>query len=187
MIRFEDYIQLKAFARQDGLMLAALWTASFACITKLSAGLLGNFLALATPFFVGWRVLRFRDRILDGTISFRRSYAFAFFMFIYASLVFALVQWAYFRYLDGGIFASTITDTLRLLTPVYTQNGISAAQITETINLVQMLTPIQWAFMFLMQNVLIGTIVGFPIAAVCRRGKLIKPIKRDNNNFLNPQ
>ncbi len=175
MIRFEDYIQLKAFARQDGMMLAALWTASFACMTKLAAGLLGNVLALATPFFVGWRVMRFRDCILGGTISFRRSFAFAFFMFVYASLLFALVQWAYFRYLDGGIFAHTLVDTLRMLTPVYTQNGISAAQITETIDLVQMLTPIQWAFMFLMQNTIVGVLVGFPIAAVCKRANSSTP------------
>ena len=30
----EEYIQLKAFARQDGAMLSLLWIGSFACYIK---------------------------------------------------------------------------------------------------------------------------------------------------------
>ena len=157
-------MQLKAFARQDGMMLAVLWIASFACMTVIPAGAFGNLLALATPFFVVWRLIQFRDKVLDGTASFRRSFAFAFYVFVYASLVFA-----YFRFLDGGAFASAIGESLRLLATVYEQNGISNTQITESINLVPMLTPVQWAFIFLMQNLAIGAVVSVPIAAVCKR------------------
>lgn len=171
MIRIEDFMQLKAFARQDGMALAALWIASFACMTVLPAGALGNLLALATPFLVAWRLIHFRDAVLDGKVSFRRSFAFAFYTFVYASLVFALVQYAYFRFLDQGAFASAIVESLRRLAPVYLQSGISQAQIDDSINVVSMLTPVQWAFMFLMQNLAIGAIVSVPIAAVCRRSR----------------
>lgn len=162
-------MQLKAFARQDGMMLAVLWIASFACMTVIPAGAFGNLLALATPFFVVWRLIQFRDKVLDGTASFRRSFAFAFYVFVYASLVFALAQFAYFRFLDGGTFASAIGESLRLLAPVYEQNGISKAQIDDYMRLVSMLTPVQWAFIFLMQNLAIGAVVSVPIAAVCKR------------------
>lgn len=155
-------MQLKAFARQDGMMLAVLWIASFACMTVIPAGAFGNLLALATPFFVVWRLIQFRDKVLDGTASFRRSFAFAFY-------VFALAQFAYFRFLDGGAFASAIGESLRLLAPVYEQNGISKAQIADSMRLVSMLTPVQWAFIFLMQNLAIGAVVSVPIAAVCKR------------------
>lgn len=53
MINVAHLVQLKAFARQDALLLALLWAASFACIMMLNAGLIGNILALATPFLVG--------------------------------------------------------------------------------------------------------------------------------------
>lgn len=91
MINVAHLVQLKAFARQDALLLALLWAASFACIMMLNAGLIGNILALATPFLVGKRLAAFRTQALYGVISFRRAYAYSLYVFIYASLVFALV------------------------------------------------------------------------------------------------
>lgn len=170
MIRIEDFLQLKAFARQDALILSAVWTVSFLCVTMAAAGTLGNLLAIATPFVVGWRLIKFRDNILGGGISFRRAFAYAFYVFAYASLVFALVQFAYFRFLDHGVFAATIGESMRLLTPLYKENGISTQQIKQSIDLVAMLTPVQWAFIFMMQNLFIGAIASLPIAAVCKRG-----------------
>ncbi len=171
MIKIEDFMQLKAFARQDALILALLWTASFACITVLPAKALGDLLALATPFLVGWRLVRFRNDTLGGTISFRRAFAYSLYEFAYASLIFALVQFAYFRFLDNGAFASATTETMRMLTPIYEQNGMTKAQINESISIIKMLTPIQWAFMFMMNNLLVGAVASIPIAAICKKSK----------------
>lgn len=169
MIRIENFIQLKAFARQDAFVLSLLWIVSFACVTVVQAGPLGNLLTLATPFFIAWRLSKFRDQALCGFISFRRAFAYSAYTFFYASLVFALAQFAYFRYLDHGAFASMITESMRLLAPIYEQNGISKADLSNNINIVSMLTPIQWAFLFMMQNVIIGVVASLPIAAVCMR------------------
>ncbi len=171
MVRIEDFMQLKAFARQDALMLALLWTASFACFMMLNAGALGNLLALATPFFVGWRLVRFRDGVLGGTISFRRAYAYSIYEFAYAALVFALVQFAYFRFLDNGAFASALTESMRTLAPIYKQNGMTQAQLNESMGLVKMLTPVQWAFMFMMHNLFVGMVASLPVAAICMRSR----------------
>lgn len=169
MIRIEDFVQLKAFARVDALLLALLWTASFACIMTGAAGLIGNLLALATPFFVCWRTALFRERVLGGRLSLRRAYAYSLYCFLYAALVFALVQWAYFRFIDGGTFAKTLADTMQAVAPLYEQNGISRSEITQTMQAVSALTPIQWAFMFMMQNMAIGAVASIMVAAVCRR------------------
>lgn len=113
MINVAHLVQLKAFARQDALLLALLWAASFACIMMLNAGLIGNILALATPFLVGKRLAAFRTQALYGVISFRRAYAYSLYVFIYASLVFALVQYAYFQFLDNGAFVESMATTLK--------------------------------------------------------------------------
>ena len=67
MIRIENFIQLKAFARQDALILSLLWIASFACVVMIPAGALGNLLALTTPFIVAWRLSKFRDQALNAS------------------------------------------------------------------------------------------------------------------------
>lgn len=163
MINVAHLVQLKAFARQDALLLALLWAASFACIMMLNAGLIGNILALATPFLVGKRLAAFRTQALYGVISFRRAYAYSLYVFIYASLVFALVQYAYFQFLDNGAFAELITTTMKQVAPVYEQNGVSKEEIK--------ITPVQWAFMFMMQNLFIGAIISLPIALIGKRNR----------------
>lgn len=172
MTRLEKFMQLKAFARQDGMIIALLWTVSFACTVLVRAGALGNLLAIATPFAVGWRLTQFRNYALGGTMSLRRAYAYGIYTFFYASIVFAIVQWAYFQFVDNGAFATGVSQMMAAVAPIYRQNGFSQEQISQSISIVGMLTPIQWAFMFMMQNIFIGVVLSLPIALCCRRGNL---------------
>ena len=171
MTTIEKFIQLKAFARQDALPLSLLWVVSFACVMAAPAGALGNLLALATPFLVGWRLCKFRDEALDGVITFRRAFAYCVYVFAYASMILALVQFAYFRFIDNGLFARLISDTLTQMMPIYRKSGIDTTQLKETVDVVRMLTPIQWAFMFMINNLVAGTVLGLPLAAIARRSK----------------
>ena len=169
MIKIEEFMQLKAFARVDALLLTALWTVSFACVTMIGAGTMGNLLALATPFFIGWRTCRFRNNVLGGAISLRRAYAYSLYNFVYASLVFALVQFVYFRFVDNGGFVGLLNDTTPAMAPDYEQNGISRTALKQNLDMLTQLTPIQWSFVFMIQNFFLGALASLPIALVCRR------------------
>lgn len=178
MINLESLAQVKAFARQDGALTALLWIASFAFTVTASGGSLGNLLLLSTPFFVAWRLVRFRNYALEGVISFRRGFAYCLYTFAYAALLFALAQYLYFRFLDHGAFANMFTGMINALAPIYEQNGMSASDIKDTVSLVATITPIQWAFLFMMQNLLICFIVSPPIALACMR----RPNRRNHFN-----
>jgi hypothetical protein len=169
-----EYIQLKAFARYDGLTLAALWVASFACyIIGLSSPLwsiVGITLAVASPFFVARRLRLFRDGAREGIISFMRGWAFVVFVFFYASLLFALAQYAYFAFLDHGYLSQAITglfdneQTLQIIN----QNGMGD-MLRESMNEFQRMRPIDIALNMLTTNIMIGMLLGLPIAAVMKR------------------
>ncbi len=165
----KSVVQLKAFARQDGAFLSLLWIASFASLVLMPGLPLGNILALATPLFVGWRLAKFRDYALEGVISLRRGYAYSVYTFFYASAIFALAQYVYFKFLDGGVFERMLTETMQTVAPIYVRSGISQKELTDSINAITVMTPVQWAFVFMMQNLFIGAVVGLPIAAVCAR------------------
>ena len=171
MIKIEDFIQVKAFARQDGAFLALLWTLIFAAMMFMPESTIGNLLALATPFFVGWRLCSFRNYALDGAISLRRGYCFSVYTFVYASIIFAVVQFLYFKFLDHGTFFTTLQASATALENAYSQAGVSTDDLKATLKLMQELSPINWAFIFMMQNMLTGVIVGLPIAVMCRRTK----------------
>lgn len=188
MINVTALIQLKAFARQDGFLLFLLWMASFAVIVNNPASLWGSLLAMATPFYVGYLLARFRNYALYGFISFRRALAFSLYTFFYASLLFAVAQFVYFRYLDHGTFLAMLTASMKTLEPFYRAQGISVSELQQSLAMIGQLTPIETAFVFMMQNILIGAVLSFPIAWAGKRTVIAKNLHGDqftNSNFDN--
>ena len=156
MINVIALIQLRAFARQYGFFLFLLWMASFVAYFTNPASSWGSLLAMSTPFVVGWFLVRFRNGALDGHISFRRGLVFSFYTFFYASLL------------------SMMLATVKQLEPVYKANGMSLNELRQSINAIGQLSPIEIAFVFMMQNFLFGLIMSFPIALICQRGMKVR-------------
>ena len=102
----EEYIQLKAFARQDGALLSLLWIGGFICyiqgMTNPLLGMLAIILIVISPFFVARRLRHFRDYAREGFISFGRGYAFTVLTFFYAGLLLAAALYVYFAFIDQG-------------------------------------------------------------------------------------
>ena len=171
-----EYIQLKAYARQDGFFLALLWTASFVCyimgISNQMLGMLAIGLAIMTPFFVAGRLRKFRDEGREGLISFRRSYAYTIFVFFYAAVLLAVVQFLYFAYIDNGYLMSSFS---RMMSSeegkqIISQYGMSQ-MVEEGLSEMANIRPIDYALNILTVNIIIGFIVGVPIALVMQREK----------------
>ena len=169
MIDVVSIVQAKAYARQGGVFLALLWLASFAAMMLFPQSPWGSLLAMATPFLVGWLLLRFRNFALDGQISIRRSLFFSVLTFFYASMIFALSQYLYFKFLDNGTFMANLVSNANAFKAVYAQNGMPAKELDDAIALMGQLPPIQLAFIFMMQNIFMGLVLSLPVALVCHK------------------
>ena len=169
-----EYIQLKAFARIDGAMLALMLVVAFACyivgLTSPTYGFLALFAIVLTPVFVGVRLRRFRDEGLEGTISFLRGWAYVSLMFFYGGLLFALAQYAYLAYLDHGYMLSVITGMMSepQNAELIKQLGMSD-QVNESLHVLQTMRPIDFALEMLTTLLMIGVMLGVPIAALVQR------------------
>ena len=169
-----EYMQLKAYARQDGFFLALLWTASFACyilgISNQMLGMLAIGLAVMTPFFVAGRLRKFRDEGREGLISFGRSYAYTIFVFFYGAVLLAVVQFLYFAYVDNGYLLGAFS---RMITSEEGKEIISQYGMTQMMedSLAEMaqIRPIDYALNILTVNIIIGFIFGLPICLVIQR------------------
>ena len=174
-----EYIQLKAFARIDGAKLACLWVVSFACyvggLSRPSLTLVSLVLAVLTPF-VSARMLRhFRDDALEGAISLGRGWGYVVFLFLYASLLFAAAQFVYFAYLDKGFFAGALSQLLTSPenAAALSQAGL-ASMMTEALGALATMRPIDLVLNILTTNLLIGCIVGLPVALAMKRDRVQK-------------
>lgn len=172
-----EYIQLKAYARQDGFFLALLWIASFACyIMGITNGLLGMvamMLAVMTPFFVAGRLRRFRDEGREGVISFRRSYAYTVFVFFYGAVLLAVAQFLYFAYIDNGYLLSTFSKIVSSAEGKEMLQQYGMTQVAEdSLSEMASLRPIDYALNILTVNIMIGFVLGVPIGLVMYRRRV---------------
>lgn len=170
----EEYIQLKAFARIDGALLSVMWTISFALYVIGMANpmmMMGGFIiAVSSPVFAAMRVRKFRDNAREGVISFGRAYTYTVLTFFYAALLFAVVQFVYFRFVDGGYMLSQVMD---LMSQEPNKQVIEAYGMTDTMNesikLMAETRPIDYAVNYLSINMMLGMVLGLPIAALTKR------------------
>ena len=174
-----EYVQLKAFARQDGALLALLWIATFLLyiigVSNQLLGLAAFFLMCYTPFFVGERLGKFRDYGRDGIISFRRGYAYTALVFFYAAVLLAAAIYIYFAFIDNGYLLSTVNQFLmtkegKQLIELY---GM-ADQMQENLKALAEMRPIDYAVNMLSVNITIGLLLALPIAAVMQRKLKVK-------------
>jgi len=171
-----EYLQLKAFARQDGALLALLWvfTSSLYIIglTNPLVGMAATILILYTPFFVCTRLRKFRDYGREGLISFGRGYAYTVLVFFYAGVLFAIVTYLYLAYMDQGFLLSQMS---RVMSSDEAQQALKQYGMTEMMNQslseLAQVRPIDYALNMLTVNIVVGFILGVPISLILQRSQ----------------
>ncbi len=169
MFNSSTLLQVKAFARQDGIILSLVWMLSMWLLLGHPESSWGGILMLSTPFFVGWRLKSFRDNALDGVISFRRGLCFCCYVFFYASVIFALWQIVYFSYLDKGSFLSTVHQGIETLRPYYEQNNLGTADLEMSEKMLELMSPKDLVMTFFIYNLAIGLVASLLLALIYRK------------------
>ena len=85
-MQLEEIIQMRAYARYDSIYLGILLTASFACAVIGAGGsflgAIGNLIVLAVPFFVAYRVRKFRVEARGDHMTFAMAIAYCLRVFL---------------------------------------------------------------------------------------------------------
>ncbi len=171
----EEYKQLQAFARIDGLYLGLVWIGSFACyiygLTSPLTAMVGMIAAVVSPFYAAMRLKKFRDEVREGIISFARGMYYYIQIFMYGALLFAMAQWIYFQFLDNGYLADVYAATLA--TPeaetMIKAYGMTGAQVDEAMAAFRETSAIAIAANVLAMNIIIGIAISIPVALVMKR------------------
>ena len=174
----EEYVQLKAFARQDGALLSLLWISGFICyvqgLTSQLMGMAALLLIVVSPFFAANRLRHFRDEAREGIISFRRGYAYTIFTYFYAGLLLAAVLYVYFAFIDGGYLIAKLTEAMTSDAGRQAMQSYGMAdQLEDSLHELAEMRPIDFALNMLTINIMTGCLLGVPIAALMQR-KLVK-------------
>ena len=177
-----EYVQLKAFARQDGALLALLWVATFLLyiigVSNQLLGLAAFLLMCYTPFFVAARLGKFRDYGREGIISFRRGYAYTVLVFFYGGVLFAIAQYLYFAFMDHGFLLSQFSKMVSSeeMQQVLKQYGMTQ-MMDESLQEMANTRPIDYALNMLTINISLGFILGLPLGLIMQRS--VKQVKSE--------
>lgn len=172
----EEYVQFRAFARLDGVFFALLLTASFACyivgLSNPTLSLVAMGMVLSVPFFIAMRLKSFRDNGLGGHLSFLRGWAYVALLVFYGSLLFALVQYLYFAFLDHGYFMKMIQELMDSPDSQEVINQYATKEVfDQMISELSQVRPIDFSLSMLQANIFLGVLLGLPIAALMKSGR----------------
>ena len=171
----QEYVQLKAFARQDGALLSLLWIGALVCyiqgLTNPLLGMAALVLIVISPFYAANRLRHFRDGAREGVISFGRGYAYTVLTFFYAGLLLALALYVYFAFIDKGYLLGHFTNIIhseegRQVLKMY---GMAEQQVKDGLQELAQMRPIDYALNMLTVNITAGFVLGLPIAALMQR------------------
>lgn len=169
---YDQYRQLRTYSWYDGIYLAVLWTTSFACLIGISAypplSLACNLITIMTPFFVAYRLRKYREEGLGGRITFRRALLYCLRVFLNAAILFSLMQWAYMQFLDNGHLAGMFHEMMQRpeSSSVLEAYGMNTQDMVSAVNDI---TPTQFALTYFVINTLTGIILSLFIAAVMKK------------------
>ena len=166
-----NYTQLRAYAAQYGTIVGLMWIVSFAFfIAGLTQPLVGNaslLIGMVSVAIAGYLIRKFRHDV--AAIRFRQAWWMSTQIFMYASLLMAIAQFVYFRFIDDGLLIRTYTEVMQqpeaaaMMQSMMPGEDVTAVVADVTAQL-QQITPIQLTFEFLVYNLLLGFILSIPTA-----------------------
>lgn len=174
-----EYIQLKAFARVDGLWVAVLWISSFLFylvgLSRPTYGIVAMLLILSVPFVLGLLLRRYRNDVLDGIISFARGWGYTVLTCFYGSLLFGIAVYAYFSYLDNGYLFATLDQMIKSpeMAPVVEQGNLGT-MLSQSLEQMRAMRPIDLALNLMMSGVMASMLLALPIAALMQRSAVAR-------------
>jgi len=167
-----------------GTYMGIYWILKFClvpfAVTNIFAMMLFIGLTLCVPFMGYYYARIYRDKVLDGSISFMHAMLFTCSLYIFASLLTAVAHYVYFEFIDNGYIVNTYTTSLNSLSSEQIP-GTEAylEQIRQALDLVGSLSPIDLAIQLFSNNVFYGILLSVVTALLVKRAV---PVTSDKNN-----
>lgn len=164
-----------AYARVYGLYMGIFWAVKFVFFPLGFSYPVFSFifllLTIMVPFVGAWFVKKIRDGVLDGRLGFWQAFLLSTNIYMYASLIAAIVHFIYFRFIDNGFILNSYLESVNQMQELL-GSGEAAANIEmlkANVELMGTLSPIQIVFSLLSNNVVFGLFISLLAAVFLKR------------------
>ena len=172
----ENRSTLQEYAMRYGTAMGIFWACKFELFPLgLTMPLLLLFffiLTLAVPVLGYVFARKYREQQCEGTLNFSKAYIFTIFMYMFASLLVAVIHYFYFRYMDNGLIVNTYQGMIDQMTAISTEEmRVSLEQFSKALDVISSLTPLEITMQLLTQNVFYCSMLAIPTALLVMRNK----------------
>lgn len=164
-----------AYARVYGLYMGIFWAVKFVFFPLGFSYPVFSFifllLTIMVPFVGAWFVKKIRNGVLDGRLGFWQAFLLSTNIYMYASLIAAIVHFIYFRFIDNGFILNSYLESVNQMQELF-GSGEAAANIEmlkANVELMGTLSPIQIVFSLLSNNVVFGLFISLLAAVFLKR------------------
>lgn len=171
----ESKMTIGAYARVYGLYMGIFWAVKFVFFPLGFSYPVFSFifllLTIMVPFVGAWFVKKIRDGVLDGRLGFWQAFLLSTNIYMYASLIAAIVHFIYFRFIDNGFILNFYLKSVNQMQELL-GSGEAAANIEmlkANVELMGTLSPIQIVFSLLSNNVVFGLFISLLAAVFLKR------------------
>lgn len=165
-------------AMYNGTILGAVWSVMYLLLfigtTNTFSLMLVTAIYVTSPFIAAKYAIKYRRKQCNDTMNFFQAWSFVLYMYICATLLSALVTYAYFALIDGGTFFATLQNMLEESKNIADTDEMLAQQIEQTIETIEQTTPSDFVWQLMNNNLFNTTILPPIIALFVKRKEQIK-------------
>ncbi len=127
-----------------------------------------GFLTILVPFAAYWLTLMFGRSISETEITFGTLLRFCIYLFFFGSMILAIAQFVYYRYINPDYLAEQVDKLIEILAR-YSDSQPSVSAFITQIKEVGIPSASSVAIQTIWINIVLGFILGLPISAIVKR------------------
>ena len=155
-------------AMNFGAVMGVLFSLNFLVVTIKSVAFLQYFIIVAIIYCAYRFVVDCREKILGGAISYRSALWYVIQLFMYGSMISALVRYLFYAYIKPDYLQIMLNEAMQTL-----QNSSMASLVNGDVyqQALEMMTPLNMALQTFWTNLILGLLLGLILAGIVKRNE----------------
>jgi hypothetical protein len=171
----EDKTHLLNYAMYAGIFLGGFWVLKYSLLIigfdKPMLNLLHSALSIVTPILLFYFLKNYNEKFLNSTMRFWHGVQFSIMLFLFASILEALIVLVHVKWIDPMFLATMSENAIKMLEAY----NFNTAMLSQSAEILSNMNPFRYIFNnVIMLNVFIGFILSLIIVPIVQRFKIVR-------------
>ena len=163
--------EMNRHAMNFGAIMGLLFSINFLVTTVNSLLFLQYFLIGIIIYAVYKFAVHCRENVLGGSISYGAALWYVMQLFLYGSLISAMVRYIFYTYIKPDFLQNQLDETMAVFQSISMSEELTNEVYQQTL---EIMTPLNMAFQSIWVNVILGLFLGLIIAAIVKKKNIFK-------------